>query len=122
MRSILSKWKSASMSALRSEELMKPCFNRINPNRSIPTNIESWGYDCYYLFQSYQSRQINPDFWSALRSEAQTMPCFNRINSDRSIPTKGLLNCIKKSVKFQSYQSRQINPDPDLGQKFYPVE
>ena len=36
-------------------------FNRINPNRSIPTKTEKLGYAHAFGFQSYQSKQINPD-------------------------------------------------------------
>lgn len=70
MRSILSKWKSASMSALRSEELMKPCFNRINPDRSIPTDNPKKITHSLGMFQSYQSRQLNPDLVRAMRTGA----------------------------------------------------
>ena len=111
-------------------------FNRINPNSSIPTT--ETGYCVVKLFdefQSYQSKQINPDFKTSI-STLSTLPCFNRINSDRSIPTlpdlqnnatygkvsivsiKTVQSRLRKLVEtyggwltFQSYQSRQINPD-----------
>ena len=38
------------------------CFNRINPNRSIPTQItRDLKINFKATFQSYQSKQINPD-------------------------------------------------------------
>ena len=87
------------------------CFNRINPNRSIPTKHiyfpkvnENW-------FQSYQSKQINPDIISADISVAESWS-FNRINPNRSIPTWKTYPKRKEALRaFQSYQSRQINPD-----------
>ena len=86
-------------------------FNRINPNRSIPTKHiyfpkvnENW-------FQSYQSKQINPDIISADISVAESWS-FNRINPNRSIPTWKTYPKRKEALRaFQSYQSRQINPD-----------
>ena len=62
-------------------------FNRINPNRSIPTMLGLYLMD-------------------------MKLKCFNRINPNRSIPT--VLDALreKKLGKgFQSYQSKQINPD-----------
>ena len=62
-------------------------FNRINPNRSIPTLRNAVGLrGVKSMFQSYQSRQINPDTGLP---EPQPDTLF----------------------MFQSYQSRQINPD-----------
>ena len=49
---------------------------------------ESWGFDCYYFwFQSYQSKQINPDLAITPADISAVPNCFNRINPDRSIPT-----------------------------------
>ena len=66
-----------------------PRFNRINPNRSIPTTRSRSGKAYWnHSFQSYQSKQINPD------DDIVTTPTFvpgkgfNRINQDRSIPTQ----------------------------------
>ena len=61
-------------------------FNRINPNRSIPTRFYKFRYKEIIEFQSYQSKQINRD-------------CA-RLNKP----------CIELTW-FQSYQFRQINPD-----------
>ena len=74
------------------------CFNRINPNRSIPTGV------------SLQRK------WSSLRR-------FNRINWDRSIPTPMPLSVNDYyEPRFQSYQSRQINPDiAKIGHRNYAV-
>jgi len=63
-------------------------FNRINPNRSIPTEEDMEPDDVSIIkFQSYQSKQINPDSQYLRRNNG--------------------LRC----NKFQSYQSKQINPD-----------
>ena len=68
------------------------CFNRINPNRSIPTCIQTG------VGMTYQDS-------------------FNRINPNRSIPTlQKNANKKLKVEEFQSYQSKQINPDPFVGQ------
>ena len=103
------------MNSMNQNSLLYQSFNRINPNRSIPTSWFNSPTAPLYMFQSYQSRQFNPDFRSALRSEAQTMPCFNRINPDRSIPTKPQKWSELPSQKFQSYQSKQLNPDGGNG-------
>ena len=73
--------------------LLVSCFNRINPNRSIPTFKT-------YLWFSYRN-------WS-----------FNRINPNRSIPTPDKVEIDRRALVFQSYQSKQINPDTLL-QKTY---
>ena len=39
-------------------------FNRINPNRSIPTSLDIHESEFEEEFQSYQSKQINPDLGS----------------------------------------------------------
>ena len=85
-------------------------FNRINPDRSIPTCSSKLEASDLLGFQSYQSRQINPDT-SAAASWIRHSLSFNRINPDRSIPTSDEswgFNCY---YLFQSYQSRQINSD-----------
>ena len=68
--------------------LQRGRFNRINPNRTIPTMRS---YDVTLTcekFQSYQSKQNNPDLLHVWLS----------------------LEC-QLSEKFQSYQSKQNNPD-----------
>ena len=148
-------------------------FNRINPNRSIPTSQrvprqagrrkvsivsiqtdqsrhltdateEKWNPEVSIVsiqtdqsrlvtgnfggirdvvkFQSYQSKQINPD---DKRADAQLNKDVNvsivsiQTDQSRRVP---LDQSKAQQEAFQSYQSKQINPDPDLGQKFYPVE
>ena len=66
--------------------LWNSCFNRINPNRLIPTYLTAKDLLALQSFQSYQSKQINPDC-----SKGET--------------AKSIL------MRFQSYQSKQINPD-----------
>ena len=62
-------------------------FNRINPNRSIPTS-------------------------SLLKLLLLRCWRFNRINPNRSIPTlPGAGKTSTAEALFQSYQSKQINPD-----------
>ena len=138
------------------------CFNRINPNRSIPTSavvhsvLTVYGevsivsiqtdqsrqryrdgskglftrFQSYQSkqinpdemmwvlnglkrlsFQSYQSKQINPDFIEAQTVTANPFKSFNRINPNRSIPTSNIMDLDTLIKKFQSYQSKQINPD-----------
>ena len=112
-------------------------FNRINPNRSIPTVPPKEVTRLIIWFQSYQSRQINPD-QKKMRRWKWPVNSFNRINPDRSIPTSTwgdnstetnsvsivsiqtdqsrlckIQTPTEKDFKFQSYQSRQINPDVD---------
>ena len=112
-------------------------FNRINPDRSIPTT--ETGYCVvkrFDEFQSYQSKQINPDeqkhAWETRyhsrvsivsiqtdqsrpsRGSAWLLPptpSFNRINPNRSIPTSLAPRMRQQEIPFQSYQSKQINPD-----------
>ena len=117
------------------------CFNRINPNRSIPTIKTLKDLGINVLFQSYQSKQINPDFYddkvvianyilfqsyqfrqinpdlAGSTSPPRLYTCFNRINPDRSIPTKYREALAFIQAQFQSYQSKQINPDI-IGLKF----
>ena len=87
-------------------------FNRINPNSSIPTNDDILvEVPSLTEFQSYQSKQINPDMGTdaPLCSSVQR---FNRINPNRSIPTTGHgEKTAQYEHMFQSYQSKQINPD-----------
>ena len=71
-------------------------FNRINPNRSIPTMVPAYNTHTETLFQSYQSKQINPDILTG----------------------KMVKDCGKR---FQSYQSRQINPDRWAQGRIYPA-
>ena len=60
-------------------------------------------------FQSYQSRQINPD-WVEVTFSAMSRNSFNRINPNRSIPTWSFPNGFATlKWAFQSYQFRQIN-------------
>ena len=113
-----------------------PSFNRINPDRLFPTIYPDFIDRLVEQFQSYQSKQINPDAsWIRLNS-TDSYSCFNRINPNRSIPTRLRLARHEKhytvsivSIQtdqsrpdaygvmgatinlFQSYQSRQINPD-----------
>ena len=94
-----------------------PRFNRINPNRSIPTSENSYSDTnntsrvSIVSIQTDQSRPVLvriPDGLSELS--------FNRINPNRSIPTRDL-GCFATRLiaKFQSYQSKQINPDLQHG-------
>ena len=82
-------------------------FRQINPDYC---SEQKW-YTETQWFQSYQFRQINPDKKSLYMTD-RCCNSFNRINSGRSIPTwirrinMGLWNNM-----FQSYQFRQINPD-----------
>ena len=87
-------------------------FNRINPNRSIPTSKNMLGKPVIIVvFQSYQSKQINPDL-SVVMRQLLKLKRFNRINPNRSIPTiLGTEKSEPEKPKFQSYQSKQINPD-----------
>ena len=87
-------------------------FNRINPNRSIPTtSFDDVLRALSWLFQSYQSKQINPDLFIRHNIDSTDMG-FNRINPNRSIPTGGDANVAEAlGDEFQSYQSKQINPD-----------
>ena len=67
-------------------------FNRINPNRLIPTfSALDKRSDLTIEFQSYQSKQINPDVDMEIHSEHMNRACFNRINPDRSIPTNAMV-------------------------------
>ena len=90
------------------------------------------------LFQSYQSKQINPDHFDekevneinevsivsiqtdqSRRFIIHTVLClgctgFNRINPNRSIPTWIIRIYSASLAMFQSYQSKQINPDLSL--------
>ena len=119
-------------------------FNRINPNRSIPTIVASFEVQNpkKHRFQSHQSKQINPDtkylVWIYLLVSCfnrinpnRSIPTFktylwfsyrnwsfNRINPNRSIPTPDKVEIDRRALVFQSYQSKQINPDTLL-QKTY---
>ena len=62
-------------------------------------------------FQSYQSKQINPDKMMALTVPLSETCGFNRINPNRSIPIMDIPVGEFKQETFQSYQSKQINPD-----------
>ena len=69
------------------------------------------------MFQSYQSKQINPDE-NSLVENLNSLCGFNRINPNRSIPTpKDFYFPNKPNEKFQSYQSRQINLDRSIPTK-----
>ena len=93
-------------------------INRINPDRSIPTLLVPKVNNFYKLFQSYQSRQINPDPLSPVILVESVM-CFNRINPNRSIPTITTYDPYALKILFQSYQSKQINPD-EFGRLWLP--
>ena len=68
-------------------------------------------------FQSYQSKQINPDKEETV-DYLTGKDRFNRINPNRSIPTpKDFYFPNKPNEKFQSYQSRQINLDRSIPTK-----
>ena len=113
-------------------------FNRINPNRSIPTirkHIASAGQGevsivsiqtdqsrrlritrkvaVAFAFQSYQSKQINPDpVLDALRDKK--LGKFQSYQSRQINPDKDILtDALCGFQKFQSYQSKQINPDDE---------
>ena len=63
-------------------------FNRINPNISIPTAARlNWPCISINAFQSYQSKQFNPDYKDFANQHMKTEKGFNRINPNRSIPT-----------------------------------
>ena len=114
-------------------------FNRINPDRSIPT----WCLRCHggnnkpvsiVSIQTDQSRllflllltwphmrvsivsiqadQSRRDLWPM---GSYPMKRFNRINPDRSIPTRIAIAQFPGQREFQSYQFRQINPDKGMG-------
>ena len=111
-------------------------FNRINPNRSIPTwyslKIVIRVNECFNRINPNRSIPTNPE----LTTEQMRAGGFNRINPNRSIPTHGWSDSMGKyswvsivSIQtdqsrpqpgnnslieffmFQSYQSKQINPD-----------
>ena len=88
------------------------------------------------MFQSYQSKQINPDNGYSVVMVQWLKRRFNRINPNRSIPIRLIrcseIQCSRVSIvsiqtdqsrrkqvlpstsqicMFQSYQSKQINPD-----------
>ena len=89
------------------------CFNRINSGRSIPTISIKLLWLIEYLFQSYQFRQINPDYCRHSR-RLEWRGSFNRINSGRSIPTGEWLATIwyTKTVSIVSIQADQSRPHP----------
>ena len=110
-------------------------FNRINPNRSIPTSLlmilmqrktfvsivsiqtdqSRQGITTYSVFmqtavsivsiQTDQSRPFSPQRREICKKG------FNRINPNRSIPTRFVKDSTIIIDRFQSYQSKQINPD-----------
>ena len=86
-------------------------FNRINPNRSIPTIHQMYMHVLEHGFQSYQSRQINPDIVNKFYP-AHLRFAFQSYQSRQINPAAARLNwpCISINA-FQSYQSKQINPD-----------
>ena len=90
-------------------------FNRINQDRSIPTFSGShMAGIATGKFQSYQSKQINPDVAKRCRpARGEKYVSIVSIQTDQSRP------CYKYKSgylcrMFQSYQSRQINPDTGL--------
>ena len=89
-------------------------FNRINPNRSIPTaTTQSHENVSKYAFQSYQSKQINPDLDYGWLIIAAIFFMFQSYQSKQINPDAGRFICgLLALTGFQSYQSKQINPDP----------
>ena len=68
-------------------------------------------YPVDFKFQSYQSRQINPDLVRAMRSGALLL-LFQSYQSRQINPDNNNQFSIHvTNATFQSYQSRQINPD-----------
>ena len=69
-------------------------------------------------FQSYQSKQINPDNAGFDTSDGSNTVSIVSIQTDQSRPK---LNKLKGKVKkkFQSYQSKQINPDSVMGPRLW---
>ena len=92
--------------------IWRKCFNRINPNRSIPTS----GYVLSSVVTKIRFNRINPNRSIPTHAKAISMvsilSSFNRINPNRSIPTSDWYNSrFHDTLRFQSYQSKQINPD-----------
>ena len=86
--------------------------DRNNPDRSIPTRTTvRAGVGIEAKFQSYQSKQINPDLVQRLPKEWRLyMVSIVSIQTDQSRPVRNLPD-LQNTDSFQSYQSRQINPD-----------
>ena len=86
--------------------------DRNNPDRSIPTRTTvRAGVGIEAKFQSYQSKQINPDLVQRLPKEWRLyMVSIVSIQTDQSRPVRNLPD-LQNTDSFQSYQSKQINPD-----------
>ena len=85
--------------------------DRNNPNRSIPTSTIFYGRVHHTMFQSYQSKQINPDMFGldiqGIETELFQSYQSKQINPDMfGLDIQGI-----ETELFQSYQSKQINPD-----------
>ena len=118
--------------------------DRNNPNRSIPTSTIFYGRVHHTMFQSYQSKQINPDMFGldiqGIETELFQSYQSKQINPDArfkkhdttlhrrvsivSIQTDQSRQYINLSlhihgVMFQSYQSKQINPDAIMAKSTY---
>ena len=61
------------------------CFNRINPDRSIPTFYARCWAERFVSFNRINPDRSIPTFYA--RCRAERFVSFNRINPDRSIPT-----------------------------------
>ena len=68
------------------------------------------------MFQSYQSKQINPDSKIQEKLGLPAKVSIVSIQTDQSRLEK-LLKEKYKAELFQSYQSKQINPDTELRTK-----
>ena len=71
-------------------------------------HLHYWYY-CHW-FQSYQFRQINPDY-SVMVNLNSYRSSFNRINSGRSIPTRcRIFNCYWIALRFNRINSGRSIP------------
>ena len=94
-------------------KLMLISFNRINPNRSIPTKSISRQQLLTLRLVSIVSIQTDQSRqWLDILFQEKLLG-FNRINPNRSIPTLKKAGQLLHHTTFQSYQSKQINPDPE---------
>ena len=86
--------------------------DRNNPDRSIPTRTTvRAGVGIEAKFQSYQSKQINPDFSGSHMAGIATGK-FQSYQSKQINPYKKKSSTeVDMTGRFQSYQSKQINPD-----------
>ena len=100
-----------------STETLSVSFNRINPNRSIPTHESQW---INQIWKIRRFNRINPNrsipTQRCGKSPQTIIWGFNRINPNRSIPTIRVPQDVSElEMRFQSYQSKQINPDHIMG-------